>query len=210
MEIRTFTIPLWLDLTAAFVGALSGATAASHRKYDIIGGVVLAIAAGLGGALMRDGLFIQNGPPGVLRRESYILVCVVTALLMPVFKRWSTRATLLAIGWTDTLALGLYGMIGTQTALASGLGIGPSMIAGMINAVGGGLVRDLIINEEPMVFKPGNYYAATVLVGSGAFIFCTRFASMNAFAAGVAGAAIIVGLRALAIRYDLRTGPIPE
>ena len=210
METRLFAIPLWLDLTAAFVGALSGAAAAARRKYDIIGAMVLAIVAGLGGALMRDGLFIQNGPPGVLRNENYILVCVATALFLPFLKRLSSRATLLALDWTDSLALGLYGMIGTQTALLNGLGAGPAVLVGMINAVGGGLLRDLIINEEPLVFRPGNYYAATVLAGSVLFVVLSRHADFSQFAAGVAGVATVVGLRAIAIRYDLRTTPLNE
>lgn len=210
MQNAHFTIPLWLDLTAAFAGALSGATAAARRRYDIIGAMVLAIAAGLGGALMRDGMFIQDGPPVVLRNESYTAVCVGTALFMPLLNRLSSRATRFALDWTDSLALGLYGIIGTQTALGSGLGIGPSVLVGIINAVGGGVVRDLLIHEEPMVFKPGNYYAASVAGGAALFALLTFRMGVDEFTAGIAGATTIVGLRAISIRYDLRTHAVDQ
>jgi uncharacterized membrane protein YeiH len=205
VETRLFTIPLGLDLTATFVGALSGATAAARLKYDIIGAMVLATVAGIGGALMRDGIFIQNGPPAPMRHEGYLGVCIGAALLTPVISRMSGRFTKLAFDWTDTVGLGLYGMIGVQTAQLNGLGAGPSVLVGVTNAVGGGIARDLLINEESACFKPGNYYAATVIAGSALFIALTTYTATSEYAAGLLGAATIIGLRVLSLRYDLKT-----
>lgn len=201
---RLFDIPLWLDLLATFVGALSGATAAAHRKYDFIGATFLATVAGIGGALMRDGLFIQKGPPIPMQHEGYILVCVGAAVFTPFLSRLPKRLTGLALHWTDTLSLGLYGMIGTQTAHINGLGVGPSILVGVTNAVGGGIARDLLINEESATFKPGNLYASAVVLGSALFLALT-WRGMNAAEAGVIGASVIIAVRAISLRYNWKT-----
>ena len=203
-DARLFDIPLWVDLAASFVGALSGATAAAHRKYDFIGATVLATVAGIGGALLRDGLFIQKGPPVPMQHEGYLLVCVGAALFTPFLSRLPGRITGLALHWTDTIALGLYGMIGTQTAQLNGLGIGPSILVGVTNAVGGGVARDLLINEESATFKPGNFYALAVILGAVLFIALTRH-GMSAAEAGILGALTIIAVRTLSLRYNLRT-----
>ena len=203
-ETRLFDIPLWVDLAATFVGALSGATAAARRKYDFIGAAVLATVAGIGGALMRDGLFIQKGPPVAMQHEGYLIVCVGAALFTPLLSRLPGRFTGLALHWTDTIALGLYGMIGTQTAQLNGLGIGPSIMVGVTNAVGGGVARDLLINEESATFKPGNFYAMAVVLGAALFLTLTH-RGMSAAEAGVIGAATVIAIRAISLRYNLKT-----
>jgi uncharacterized membrane protein YeiH len=205
VETRLFAIPLWIDLTATFFGALSGATVAARRHYDIIGALVLSTVAGIGGALLRDGLFIQKGPPVVMQSDRYLVVCIGAALFTPFIRRLPGRITTLAFNWTDTLGLGLYGMIGVQTAQLNGLGAGPSVLVGVTNAVGGGIVRDLLINEESAWFKPGVYYVATVIAGASLFIALTAYTSASEYAAGVLGAATIIGLRILSLRYNLKT-----
>ena len=99
-------------------------------------------------------------------------------------------------------------MIGTQTAQVNGLGLGPSILVGVANAVGGGIARDLLINEESATFKPGNFYASAVIVGAALFIVLTRQARMNEYEAGILGALTIIGIRALSLRYDLKTRAI--
>lgn len=203
-ETRLFDIPLWVDLVATFVGALSGATAAAQRKYDFIGGAMLAVVAGIGGALIRDGLFVQKGPPVPMQHEGYLLVCVGAALFTPFLRRLPARLTGLALHWTDTIGLGLYGMIGTQTAHLNGLGIGPSILTGVANAVGGGIARDLLINEESATFKPGNLYATAVIFGASTFLGLTGM-GLPAAQAGAIGAVSVVAIRAASLRYNLRT-----
>lgn len=208
METRLFTIPLALDLTATFVGAISGATVAARRKYDLIGALVLATVAGIGGSLLRDGLFIQKGPPVVMQNESYLAVCVGAALFTPLIRKLPERMTRFAFNAADTLGLGLYGMIGVQTAQLNGLGAGPSVLVGVTNAVGGGIARDLLINEEASWFKPGVYYVATVILGAALFIALTTLAGFNENTAGVLGAITIIALRTLSQKFNLQTKAI--
>lgn len=208
METRLFTIPLALDLTATLVGAISGATVAARRKYDMIGALVLATVAGIGGSLMRDGLFIQKGPPVVMQNESYLAVCIGAALFTPLIRKLPERMTRHAFNAADTLGLGLYGMIGVQTTQLNGLGAGPSILVGVTNAVGGGVARDLLINEEAAWFKPGVYYVATVIAGAALFIVLITAAGFSEYAAGILGAGTIIALRLLSQKFNLQTKAI--
>lgn len=202
-----FSVPLAVDLAAVAVGALSGVTVAAKKRFDIIGACVLALVTGLGGALLRDGLFIQSGPPAVMRHEYYVLVAVATAVFTPVLLRMPRHLARVA-DWMDTVAIGLYGMIGAETALANGLGYGPAVFVGAVNAVGGGLIRDTLCNEESALFKPGAYYAAAVVAGAAVFVFLTAAFKLDSRTAGIVGFLVVVGVRVLAVVFNLRTHPV--
>jgi uncharacterized membrane protein YeiH len=73
----------------------------------------------------------------------------------------------------DALGLGTYAVVGVQKSLALGLGVGAASFIGVINAVGGGLLRDVLVREEPFLFKPGDFYALVAAVGAGLFCLLT-------------------------------------
>src|SRR5206468_11846144 len=83
--VRTVALPISIDLGATFLFSITGATVAIRRHYDVIGVFVLALACGLGGGLLRDGLFIQNGPPVAMRDSSYLIAVLVGVVLGIVF-----------------------------------------------------------------------------------------------------------------------------
>src|SRR6476620_9704748 len=92
--VRTAALPVAIDLGATFLFSITGAMVAIRRHYDAIGVFVLALACGLGGGLLRDGLFIQSGPPAAMCEGSYIFAvlggCVAAILFFKHMERLST------------------------------------------------------------------------------------------------------------------------
>src|SRR3954464_12930911 len=118
--IRTVALPPFIDLGATVLFSITGATVAIRRHYDVIGLFVLALACGLGGGLLRDGLFIQAGPPAAMRHPGYIIAvlvgCVLAILFTTHVERLSKPFLIL-----DALGLAAYGVVGSSKAFEAGL-----------------------------------------------------------------------------------------
>lgn len=199
-------LPLAFDLCATFVTGLAGALVAVRRQYDFVGVFALAFVAGLGGALMRDGVFLAQGPPMAVRDSRYLLAVLAATLAATLINRLN-RPAALAVLVLDAIGLGVYAVVGADRSLAAGLGFLGAVLIGVVNAVGGGVLRDVLTREEPVLFKPGQFYATAAALGATLYVGLRAALELSpqpaAFAAG--GAAIVV--RLLAVRYDWRTRP---
>jgi uncharacterized membrane protein YeiH len=206
----SFDLPVSFDLGATFAFALSGSLAGIKRGYDIVGVFFLALASGIGGGLLRDGVFIRDaGPTPLLADPRYILVVAGATIFGAIFGgRVKHLHRLIAV--VDALGLGAYAVFGTQKALNADLAVPAAILVGVINAVGGGLLRDIITREEPLVFKPGQFYVLTALGGSVAFVFLTACLEIPATRAAMAAVAITFVFRALTIAFNWRTTPLSE
>ena len=159
-------VPEWVNGLAIGVASLQGAIYASgfrDRKLDLFGVAVIGIATGLGGGFLRD--ILLNRLPIALTENWYILTALVAALLgmflARIFRRIDWLITVL-----DALALGLFGALGTTAALVSGLPFVPALFVGVITAVGGGFIRDLLLNMPISVMHVGSLYAIAAAAGS--------------------------------------------
>jgi uncharacterized membrane protein YeiH len=202
-----YQLPIALDLAATFLFAGTGALAAIRKRYDLVGILVLAFVTGLGGALLRDGLFLQEGPPAVVSDGRYLAAVLAGAGAAAFFARHLHRLRLLFVV-ADALALGLYGMVGAQKSLAAGLPVLTASVVGVVNAVGGGLLRDVLVREEPLVFKPGEFYALAALAGVVLFLLAAVQMQVPAPRAAAAGIAVAFAVRLLSIRLGWRTGAL--
>jgi uncharacterized membrane protein YeiH len=202
-----YQLPIALDLAATFLFAVTGALAAIRKRYDLVGILVLAFVTGLGGALLRDGLFLQEGPPAVVSDGRYLAAVLAGAGAAAFFARHLHRLRLLFVV-ADALALGLYGMVGAQKSLAAGLPVLTASVVGVVNAVGGGLLRDVLVREEPLVFKPGEFYALAALAGVVLFLLVAVQFQISAPRAAAAGIAVAFAVRLLSIRLGWRTGAL--
>ncbi len=205
MSSGAFHLPAIFDLCATFAFALTGALAAIKRGYDIVGVFFLALASGIGGGLIRDGVFIQGtGPTPLLADPRYILVVVGATIFGALFGgRVKHFHRLIAV--LDAVGLGAYAAFGTQKALAYDLAVPAAILVGVINAAGGGLLRDIITREEPLVFKPGQFYVLTAFGGSVTFVFLAVYQEVPATKAAFAAVAITFIFRALSIAFNWRT-----
>jgi uncharacterized membrane protein YeiH len=204
MIVTAFQLPVWFDLGATFAFALTGALAAIKRGYDVVGLLSLAIVTSLGGGLIRDGIFLQQGVTPLLTDPRYLYAIGAAALLGLVLgERVNRFHRLIAV--VDAVGLGAYACFGVQKALLVGLGPTAAVFVGVVNAVGGGLLRDVITRLEPLVFKPGQFYVLVALAGAVVFVFLTAQFGVSPTPAAFAAIALTFIFRALTIAFNWRT-----
>jgi uncharacterized membrane protein YeiH len=208
MTANTFTLPIWFDHGATLAFALTGALAAVRRGYDIVGVFFLALACGLGGGLIRDGIFISSeiGTP-LLTDPRYIELVVVATIAGALFAKHVKRLHRF-IAIIDALGLGAYAAFGTQKALHAGLAVPAAVLVGVINASGGGLLRDIITREEPLVFRPGQFYVLTAVAGAVTFVFLSIQLGLSATHSALVAVAVTFVFRVLTIVFNWRTSPV--
>ena len=200
----TFQLPVWIDLGATFAFALTGALAAIKRGYDIVGLVSLALVSGIGGGLIRDGIILQQGVTPLLTNPNYLYVIGAAVLVGAVLgERVHQFNRVIAV--VDALGLGAYACFGVQKALLAGLGPTAAVFVGVVNAVGGGLLRDVITREEPLTFRPGQFYVLVALAGAVMFVFLTAQLGLAATPAALAAILLTFVFRILTIVFNWRT-----
>lgn len=203
----SFDLPVLFDLGATFAFALTGALAAIKRHYDVVGVFALALVSGIGGGLIRDGIFIQQAVTPLLTNPRYIEVIVAATVIGILFGgRVHHFSRLIAV--VDALGLGAYAAFGVQKSLLAGLTPPAAVLVGVINAVGGGVLRDLLSREEPLIFKPGQFYMLTALAGAVTFVFCSITLAMTANRAAIAAVVLTFVFRVLTIAFNWRTAPV--
>jgi uncharacterized membrane protein YeiH len=161
-----------IDLIGVLANAVLGGVVARSERLDPVGFGVLAILSGLGGGLIRDTL-LQAGTPAALVDPSYILTALAGAALAFVL-HVEGRAWDRLFPFVDAVALGCWAAVGAQKTLASGLGWLPAVLLGTITAVGGGMVRDVVLRRIPTIFGGNTLYATCALVASAVMVLMAR------------------------------------
>ena len=200
-------LPLYIDLGATFLFSVTGAMAAIRRHYDWVGLFVLALCSGLGGGLLRDGLFIQDGPPAAMREQGYMWAVFAGCLVAGLFHGHVGKLERLFL-LADALGLAAYGVVGASKARSAGLSIPASIVVGVVNAAGGSLIRDVLSRDEPLVFKPGQFYMLAAFVGVCTFILLGPIAGLRMEIAALLSIVVTFTLRILSIVFGWKTGAI--
>lgn len=203
----TSFLPIEFELAATFLMALTGVWAASKRGYDIVGAFTLAFVSGVGGGLLRDSIFLAQ-PPAVMQNPFYLFAVLAAVAVGVLFHRLAHRFERL-VAYVDAMALAVYAVVGADKALAAGTAPVAAVLIGMTNAVGGGLLRDIFVREEPLLFKPGQFYVLAALGG------CLLFVGLGYYGlpveqAAATGICATLLLRLLAIRFNWKTFPVTE
>jgi len=184
-----------LDLLGTVAFAASGALAGVRRRMDLLGVVVLGIVTATGGGVMRD-VLLNDTPPFCFKNEVYLYLAVISSIVVFVtprrFERMN-RAMLLL----DALGLGTFLVIGTSKALAFHLGLMGSIIMGVMTATCGGLVRDLLSNQIPLILQR-EIYASACVVGGALFYFLHQTQVSSAVTLTVS-ALTVIAIRCTAI-----------
>jgi uncharacterized membrane protein YeiH len=199
-----FQLPVEFDLAAVFLLALTGVWAAAQRNYDVIGAFILAFASGVGGGLLRDAVFL-NEIPLVMRDPRYLWAICAAVLIGALVERLASRFDQV-FSVVDATATGAYGVYGVNKALLAGLPVEAAVLVGVCNAVGGGLIRDVLVREEPVMLRPGQLNALAALGGCILFTVMSYRYGVDVERAAWAAIALTVALRLLAMRFNWTTG----
>jgi len=188
-------------------GAVSGVIEARRKKMDIIGAIAVALITALGGGTLRD-LILGRTPVFWVSQESYALVAFFVAILT----FYSTGLLVLtsrSIHVPDALGLGVFSILGAGYGIESGAPIFVAILMGVITGVFGGVLRDVLCNEIPVVFsRTAQLYATCSFVGAWVFLVLQN-SNVQTTWASLIGISITVLMRLVAVRFNLRL-PNPE
>jgi len=156
-----------VDVVGTLVFAISGALAAAEKKFDLMGVAIIAFVTALGGGTVRD-MLIGAHPVGWMQNYTPITIVSIGVLLVFLFykKLHYFRKTFFLF---DAIGLGAFAIGGLEKALSFGVSPGFAVICGMITACFGGVVRDVLCNEIPLIFRK-EIYALAGLIGAGMYL----------------------------------------
>ena len=190
------SLPYVLDLAGTFVFALSGAMASVKHKLDVFGVLVLSFAAANAGGITRD-ILIGAVPPGAINDWHYLGVSLAAGIITFCFpsaivRRWNPVLLF------DAAGLAFFAVSGAHKALNYGLNPIMAILLGGLTGIGGGMARDLLLTEIPIVLR-ADLYAVAALAGA-TIVVIANVLQLPSVAAALVGAALCFGLRVLAMR----------
>ncbi|BCW85321.1 UPF0126 membrane protein [Arthrobacter sp. NicSoilE8] len=188
---------LWLDLVGVFFFAVSGSLLAARKQFDVLGSVLLASIAALGGGVIRD-VILNTAPPVAFTNPAYLAPPLLAAGLVYFLFSSVQRFTSLLILF-DAAGLGLFCITGTLKAITAGMNPVTCILLGVTTAVGGGLLRDITANEIPTLFDNRDIYALPAFVGAGLTTLAWHLGVFSGLIAGVI-AAVVFAFRVTAWR----------
>jgi len=191
------TLFLLLDLIGTFAFAISGALAAKQRNLDLFGVVVIAFVVACGGGIVRD-VCIGSVPPAGLSNWRYLAVAIIAALMAIVAYPQVMRLRHPVL-FFDAIGLGLFAVSGAQKALAYGHNAEVAILLGMMTAVGGGTIRDMLFAQVPVILQR-EIYASAALLGASVQVACVQFGASTPWTPWVA-TLVCVSLRLMAIHF---------
>jgi uncharacterized membrane protein YeiH len=183
----------WLGIIAFTV---TGALVASRKQMDLIGFIVLGTATGIGGGTLRDVLL--GLPVFWVGEPAYLITCALVSVLV-FFAAHIPQSRYRYVLWLDAIGLALFAVTGTERAVHAGADFTVAVAMGVITATFGGIVRDLLGGESPVILSR-EIYASAALAGAVALVVLTAAGAPRELAVG-AGFAIGLLIRAAALRY---------
>ncbi len=196
MELPTFYQILDFIGTLAF--AISGTRLAAAKHFDLFGAYVVGVTTAIGGGTMRDVLL--GTQPFWMTNAFYLICSGIAVVWVVLFRRHLVRQD---NTWFlfDTIGLALFTVVGIEKTLAFGLPMWCAVIMGAMTGAAGGILRDVLINEVPLIFRKEIYALACVL-GGIVFAICHKLGLDHNTTAVIAGSSVII-MRLLAVKYHL-------
>lgn len=195
---KLHTFYYFLDLSGTFAFAISGATAARQRGLDLFGICAIAFAVACGGGIIRD-ICIGAIPPAGLKTWYYLATAMVAAGmtigLYPLVQRLNRPVLLF-----DAAGLSLFAVTGAQKALSYGHNGEVAVLLGIITAVGGGMLRDILLNRVPVILQK-EIYASAAFIGALIVVMGNYFKWLSSDWIAIIALAVCFTLRILALHY---------
>lgn len=193
------TVITFLDYFGVFVFAMSGVLAASEKQLDLFGGFIIAFVTALGGGTLRD-MFL-NVDIGWILDTTYIYTVLGGTAFALIFKKIAKhiRKTVYLF---DSIGIGLFTILGVQKALALDVPIIVVIMFGVITATFGGVIRDILCNEIPLIFRK-EIYATACIVGASLYV-TLYFFELNEIINIIISGSVIIIIRIIAVVKKLR------
>ncbi len=205
-----FLLPPFFDYAATLCWGVSGALVGARRGYDIVGIFILALVSATGGGLLRDGLFLQDGTPLILRTPTYLSLIGGATLAVVIFGKRvpSLPGFQRIVDLVDAAGLGAYAVVGMNLSLVKGLNVPAAMLVGMVNATGGAILRSAISGREPQLFRPGKLEAVAALMGCLLYMTLRHATSASPTAAAWLTIVAVFLIRLASVAYGVTTRPV--
>lgn len=199
-------ILFWLDLIGTLVFAISGAMAAASKKLDLFGAAFLAFVTAVGGGTIRD-LLIGVSPVGWMLNINYLYIILLGVGITFLFKKIvrKLRKTLFLF---DTIGIGVFTILGLKKAMLIGIVPPLAIIMGMFSAVLGGVIRDVLLREIPLIFRK-EIYAMACIAGGILFVFLQKQNVLFEWNAIITISFIVI-IRIVVIKYRIGLPGINE
>ncbi len=187
-----------LEFLGTFAFAISGIRQAAHREFDWFGGFVCGVAVAIGGGTLRD--LMLGATPFWMTNSFYIICAFLAQMFVILFSRYLKH---LDNTWFvfDTIGLALFTIVGIQKTLLFGYPFWVAVIMGCMTGSAGGVIRDILLNEAPIIFRK-EFYAMACIVG-GLFYWLLTVCGVTVAITSILTFILICVLRYLAVRYDI-------
>jgi uncharacterized membrane protein YeiH len=196
----------FIEIMAILVGAFSGFIEARRKRMDLVGVFTVAFITAFGGGTLRDILLDKRPLFWVTHQEYAILIFVLALVASPLIRTLRQIVSERLIVIADAVGLGLFSIAGVSAALDAQMPLFIASMMGVVTGIFGGVARDIVCNEVPMVFRDGKPYAICAFLGNWMFLGMREFAGMPHDFALWSSALFITGLRLITWKFDLRMG----
>ena len=188
-----------LDLIGTFVFAISGVISASKNKLDLFGALFLGFITAVGGGTVRD-LLLGVAPVSWVRDTYYLSIIILAVAVTYLFKKQvlKLRKTLF---FFDTVGIGVFTILGLQKALILDVSPIVAVIMGTFSAVLGGVIRDILVNDIPLIFR-NEIYATACIIGASVFLLLERF-NVSFEINVVTTIMITITIRLISVKYKI-------
>ncbi|MEL7532585.1 MAG: trimeric intracellular cation channel family protein [Bacteroidota bacterium] len=187
----------FVDLFGTSIFAISGVLTAIEKKFDLVGSLIIGFVTAIGGGTLRD-ILIGRFPVGWLNDRNYLIVILIGYVAAYAFKGTVIKLKK-SMFLFDTIGIGLFTILGIQVALERQLNIEHCLMMGVVSACFGGVIRDVLTNEIPLIFRK-EIYASACLLGGIVYLVLgqiSRIENLNI----IGSICIVILIRYFSIRY---------
>ena len=187
-----------IDYAGTFAFAISGIRLASAKRFDWFGAYVVGLVTAIGGGTTRD--LLLNDTPFWMQQPSYLIVTALALISVILFGKYLIQLNNTFFIF-DAIGLGLFVVVGIEKALAAGFSFWVAIIMGMISGSVGGVIRDILINELPLIFRK-DIYAMACVVGGLVYFICFN-SNVSPVVTQLSTAFSVILIRILAVKYHI-------
>jgi uncharacterized membrane protein YeiH len=187
-----------IDYAGTFAFAISGIRLASAKKFDWFGAYVVGLVTAIGGGTFRD--LLLDVTPFWMLQPSYLIVTGLALVFVILLGKLVIRLNNTFFIF-DAIGLGLFVVVGIEKSLSAGFPFWVAILMGMITGSAGGIIRDIFINEEPLIFRK-DIYALACLLGGVVYYICTEMGMIAVLIQTISAVSVIIA-RILAVKYHI-------